>query len=148
MADKSGIGKVYPPFTWEVERGKIREMVLAIGDANPIYRDREAAVKEGYRDVPVSPTFSTVPTFWSNMGAQLLKDLKINYARVLHGEERYEYYQEIYPGDVLTGISKVVDIATKSGKTGDMDIITQEKTFVNQRNEPVMKATTVIVERK
>ena len=32
MADKSKAGKVYPPIVWEVERGKIRELVSAIGD--------------------------------------------------------------------------------------------------------------------
>ncbi|MFZ5867592.1 MAG: FAS1-like dehydratase domain-containing protein, partial [Thermodesulfobacteriota bacterium] len=56
MADKSAMGKQLPPFTWEVERGKIRELVQAIGDLNPIYSDKEAAMEEGYEDVVVPPT--------------------------------------------------------------------------------------------
>ena len=43
MFDKSKIGYSFPPFTIEVERGKIRELALAIGDDNPIYQSREAA---------------------------------------------------------------------------------------------------------
>ncbi len=43
MFDKSKIGHSFPPFTVEVERGKIRELALAIGDDNPIYHSREAA---------------------------------------------------------------------------------------------------------
>lgn len=148
MADKSGVGREYPPFRWDVERGKIREMAQAIGDGNPIYADQAAAVKEGYQDIVAPPTFSTVPTMWASVGSAMIKDLKINYSRILHGEERFEYFREIYPGDVLTGISRVASIETKSGKAGEMDIITQEKMFTNQHDEPVMKVTTVIVERK
>ncbi len=148
MADKSAIGREYPPFTWEVERGKMRELVEAIGDRNPIYADREAAIQEGYKDVVAPPTFITVPMMWSGIGMKVMKDLKINYARVLHGEERYEYFQEIYPGDILTGKVKIVGIETKSGKSGDMDIVTRETLYTNQRNGPVLKTITVTVERK
>ena len=147
MADKSGIGREYPPIKWEVERGKIRELVQAIGDGNPIYVDKETAMEEGYKDIIASPTFITVPLMWTGIGMTMIKDLKINYGKILHGEERYEYYQEIYPGDILTGRTKIINIQTKSGKSGDMDIITREILYTNQRNEPVLKATTVTVER-
>ncbi len=148
MADKSAIGREYPLFTWEVERGKIRELAEAIGDRNPVYTDREVAIQEGYKDVVAPLTFITVPMMWSGIGMKVVKDLKINYAKVLHGEERYEYFQEIYPGDILTGKVKVVGIETKSGKSGEMDIVARETLYTNQRNEPVLKAITVTVERK
>ena len=147
MADKSAVGKEFPPYTWEVERGKIREMAQAIGDDSPIYTNREAAVKEGYKDVVAPPTFTTVPGHWTGVGVNVLKELGVNYSRVLHGEERYEYYQEIYPGDVLTGRVKILSIESKSGKSGDMDIVTREFLYTNQRNEPVLKAISVTVER-
>jgi acyl dehydratase len=147
MADKSAIGKEFPPYVWEVERGKIREMAQAIGDGNPIYTDKEAAIREGYRDVVASPTFITVTAMWTGIGREIMKQLKMNYSRILHGEESYEYFQEIYPGDVLTARSRIVSIDTKSGKSGDMDIVTRETMFTNQLNEPVLKAKTVTVER-
>lgn len=34
-----------------VERGKIKELALAIGDKNPIYVDAVAARLAGYRDI-------------------------------------------------------------------------------------------------
>ena len=147
MADKTGVGREYPPFTWEVERGKIREMVQAIGDGNPIYANKETAIQEGYRDMVASPTFITVAAMGSGISQTIIKDLKINYARILHGEERYEYFQEIYPGDILTGKTRIVSIITKSGKSGDMDFVTRETLYTNQRNELVLKATSVTVER-
>jgi acyl dehydratase len=148
MADKSFIGKEFPAFTWEVERGKIRELATAIGDDNPIYVDSEAAVKEGYEDVVAPPTFITAVNFWSEIGKRVNAAAGINFSRVLHGGETYEYFKEIYPGDVLKGVTKIVSIETKPGKSGDMEIITRETLYTNQKDELVLKATTVAVERK
>lgn len=149
MADNTKIGTEFSPIIWEVERGKIREMVKAIGDPNPVYLDREAAREEGYRDTPVPPTFLTVPMMWSSSMPVLINDLKINFMMVLHGEEEYEYYREIYPGDTITGIPKVVNIEEKTSRSGSrMDMITVEILYKNQNNEKVAKARTLMVERK
>ena len=42
----------FPPYTIEVERGKVRELALAIGDENAIYQSRQAAQAAGYADAP------------------------------------------------------------------------------------------------
>ncbi len=119
MFDKSKIGYSFPPFTIEVERGKIRELALAIGDDNPIYQSREAAQAAGYPDVPLFPTAPTLFTFWGNakMVSQIVS-LGINVMRVLHGEEEYEYLAPINAGDILTGVMTVVDGKTRQGKDG------------------------------
>jgi acyl dehydratase len=149
MADRSKVGKEYPPIVWEVERGKIREMALAIGDLNPVYHNREAARSEGYRDTPAPPTFFTVPMMWSSSMPMLINDLKINFFAVLHGEEGYEYYRDIYPGDVITGVPKVVGIEEKDGRRGrKMDVVTVEILYTNQDGEKVGKARTTMLEIK
>ena len=149
MADSTKVGKTFDPIVWEVERGKIRELAKAIGDMNPIYHNKDAAVKEGYRDTPAPPTFLTVPMMWSSPMPVLINELKINFMMVLHGEEEYEYYREIYPGDTITGIPKVVAIEEKTSKSGKkMDMVTVEILYKNQRNEDVAKARTLLVERK
>lgn len=148
MADKTKVGKEYPPVVWEVERGKIRELVRAIGDPNPVYTDRDAAIAQGYKDVPASPTFLTVPAMWCNTLAIVLLDASVNVAMVLHGEEEYEYLAEIYPGDVLTGAPKLVSIEEKESKSGRMmHMVTIETNYTNQRGEKAAKARTLIVER-
>jgi len=148
MADKTKVGKEYPPVLWEVERGKIRELVRAIGDPNPVYTNRDAAIAEGYKDVPASPTFLTVPAMWCNILAIVLLDASVNVAMVLHGEEEYEYLAEIYPGDILTGVSKLVSIEEKVSKSGRMmHMVTIETNYTNQRGEKAAKARTLIVER-
>lgn len=149
MADKSKVGSEYPAVVWEVERGKIRELVRAIGDPNPVYVDKNAAVALGYRDVPASPTFLTVPAMWCNILATVLLDAGVNIAMILHGEEEYEYFQEIYPGDILTGIPKLVAVEEKQSKSGrTMDMVTIETSYKNQRGEAVANARTLIVERR
>jgi len=149
MADLSKVGTEYSPITWEVERGKIRELAKAIGDPNPIYLDKDAAVAEGYEDTPASLTFLTVPMMWSDKMPAVINDLKINFMMVLHGEEEYEYYQSIYPGDVITGTPKVTKMEEKTSKSGSkMDMVTMEVLYTNQRGEKVAKARSLLVERK
>lgn len=149
MADKAKVGREYAPVTWEVERGKIAEMAKAIGDPNPIYLDREAAVKQGYKDTPAPPTFLTVPMMWSSSMPAVITDLNINFMMVLHGEEEYEYYREIYPGDKLTGAPKVVSIEEKTSKSGrKMDMVTIEIVYTDEKGEKVARSRSLLVERK
>jgi len=150
MFDKSKIGHSFPPFTIEVERGKMRELALAIGDDNPIYQDREAAQAAGYADVPLFPTAPTMFNFWGNtkMVSQLVS-LGINVMRVLHGEEEYEYFAPINVGDTLTGVMIVVDGKSRQGKDGStMDILTVEIRYTNQHNQLVLNAREMIVVRE
>ncbi len=150
MFDKSKIGQSFPPFTFEVERGKIRELALAIGDDNPIYQSREAAQAAGYPDVPLFPTAPTMFVFWGN--SQLvsqLASLGINVSRILHGEEEYEYLAPIYPGDVLSGVMTLVDGKSRQLPGGSsMDVLTLEIRYTNQHHQPVLKAREVLIVRE
>ena len=149
MFDKSKVGQSFPPFTIEIERGKIRELALAIGDDNPIYQSKEAAQAAGYPDVPLYPTSPTTFAFWGNkkMVGQL-SSLGINLMRVLHGEEEYEYLAPIYPGDILTGITSIVDGKTRKTREGSMDIVVSETRYANQDQQAVLVARTMIVVRE
>jgi len=150
MFDASKIGQNLASFTYEVQRNKIHELTTAIGDMNPIYHSREAAQEAGYPDVPISPTTPTMFSFWGNRqrGASLA-EVGINVARVLHGEEEYEYLAPIYPNDVLTGTTRLIDGKTRQGSDGrSMDILTLETSYVNQRQQTVLKARTTIVARE
>ncbi|MBN2539745.1 MAG: MaoC family dehydratase N-terminal domain-containing protein [Deltaproteobacteria bacterium] len=149
MADLSKAGTEYAPMTWEVERGKIRELAQAIGDPNPVYLDKNAAIQAGYKDTPATPTFLTVPMMWSGQMPAIINDLKINFMMVLHGEEEYEYYQLMYPGDVITGTPKITKMEEKTSKSGSkMDLVSMEVLYTNQRGEKVAKARSLLIERK
>jgi acyl dehydratase len=150
MFDKSKIGQSFPPFTIEVERGKIRELAMAIGDDNPIYQGREEAQAAGYPDVPLYPTAATIFAFWGNtkMVSQLVS-LGVNLIGVLHGEEEYEYLAPIYPGDTLTGVMTLVDGKSRQRQSGSsMDILTIEIRYTNQHGTPVLNARQVAIARQ
>ena len=150
MFDKSKLGQSFPPFTFEIERAKIHELALAIGDDNPIYHSREAAQAAGYKDVPLFPTALTMFSFWGNkqLGKQLAS-AGINVMRILHGEEQYDYLAPVYPGDTLTGVTTIVEGKNRQGRDGSsMDILTTEVRYTNQQGQPVLNARTTVVVRE
>ncbi|MCF6095392.1 MaoC family dehydratase N-terminal domain-containing protein [Microaerobacter geothermalis] len=137
------IGFTFEPYTYLVERGKIREFALAIGDDNPIYYDRERAVAQGFRDIPIPPTFATVIDMWAGPDfEQLIAALKLNPLKVLHGEQEYQYLEEICAGDEITGKSKVISAAAKRG----MKFITLETEYFNQQGKKVLVGLSTIIE--
>ena len=150
MFDQSKLGHSFPPFTIEVERCKIHELTLAIGDENPIYHSSEAALAHEYRDVPISPTTPTIFNFWGN--TQLWNQLAsagLNTTRILHGEEEYQYLAPIYPGDRLTGVVTIVEGKNRRSKDGSsMDIVTIETRYSNQQETPVLTARATLVVRE
>ena len=74
MADKSKLGMEFSPYTFEVEKGKIAEFAMAISQkedkdqVNPLYVNREAAQKAGYKDIIAPPTFQTCFPLWAGGG--------------------------------------------------------------------------------
>ncbi len=150
MFDTSKVGQSFPPFTIEVARNKIHELTSAIGDDNPVYHSRAAAQAAGFSDVPISPTTPTMLGFWGNTGfGRELANVGINVMRVLHGEEEYDYLAPIYPGDVLTGVTTIVEGKHRSSKDGSsMDILTTETRYTNQHQQAVLTTRSTIVVRE
>lgn len=149
MADISKVGTGLPPFIFEVDRVKIKELVHAIGDDNPIFVNNETARAEGYLDTPCPPTFVTL-AFQEFTCAYLkaFEELGVSLENVLHGEEEYEYLREIYPGDLLTCGMVFESIVPKQTKSGQMVLITLRTSFTNQKGEEVLRARSLIIERK
>ncbi|GLV57947.1 hypothetical protein KDH_47820 [Dictyobacter sp. S3.2.2.5] len=149
MFDKEKVGYSFPAFMIMIERGKIHELALAIGDENPIYHDLEAAKAAGYDDLPLPPTAPTIFTFWGNTQLwEQLSSVGINVARVLHGEEEYEYVAPIAANDTLTGVTTIVDGKTRRTREGSMDILTTETRYTNQHQQHVLSAKTMFIVRE
>lgn len=147
MTDKSVIGKAYPSFVYEVEKIKIKELAEAIGDDNPLYRNEEAARGSKHGSLIAPPTFPTLfrSEEWDIM--DMLNDLKVDISKLLHGEQEYEYFRLIKPGDRLTCTTRIKDIYTKEGKSGSMDMITTETDCVDGKGELVVRARALLVVR-
>jgi acyl dehydratase len=106
------IGREYPADEiYEVSREKIRDFALAIGDPNPIYLDADAAKAAGHPDVVAPPTFLTVLGFRFAMNSPIVDpDFGLNYALVVHGEQRFVAHRPVYAGDRLVSTQIVDDI--------------------------------------
>lgn len=142
------IGMEFEPYSLAVEQGKIRELALAIGDDNAIYYDLDAAKKEGYKGIPIPPTFFQVVDLWGGLGSvEKMAKMKLTLARVLHGQQEYEYLGDIVAGDVLSVTSKVVDVVSKTGNSGVMEFVTMQNQYRNQHGELVAQSRNTIVHR-
>ena len=138
------IGKTFPPSApYEISRVKLAEFADAIGDGNPLYRDRAAAVEAGFPDVIAPPTFPIVISMASSGQAMADPGLNLNYAMVVHGEQRFEYQRPLHAGDVVTAevtISDVRDIGRNS-------VITTSTKISTLNGEHVCTAHATLVER-
>ncbi|MBE7440135.1 MAG: MaoC family dehydratase N-terminal domain-containing protein [Spirochaetales bacterium] len=137
-------GKKLPSYSYTVERGKVREFCLAIGEQNPIYTDPVAARAAGFEDTPVPPTFQTTFVFWGWGFENFWKDLSglgIDTSRLLHMKEEYTYLRPIYPGTVIKAEGEISDV-----KTGKMDMVTFKTVYSDDRG-PCIEAEMAIVMR-
>jgi acyl dehydratase len=103
--DDSARGREYPPQTYEVSREKVREFAEAIGDANPVYVDRDAAATHGHADIAAPPTFVMIPVM--NGFDMLMDDLGIEFARVVHVSQRFAYERAVVAGDHLVATTRL-----------------------------------------
>lgn len=145
---KDKIGLVLKPYSLEVEKGKIKEFAIAIGDDNPIYYSLEAAMAAGYEGIPIPLTFLQVIDSFGGYGSdELMEKLNLNRVKILHGEQEYEYFMDVYAGDTLSVVSKVTNVETKLGKSGGMDLVTTENEYRNQEGDLVAISRRVLVHR-
>ncbi|QQK76425.1 MaoC family dehydratase N-terminal domain-containing protein [Salicibibacter cibarius] len=149
MSDKQQlIGLELEPYHFDVEKGKIKELAMAIGDDNPIYFSEDAAKKEGFEGIPIPLTFLQAIDLWGGYTFdKKVEVLDINPVKVLHGEQEYEIIGDIYAGDHVTVTSKVIDVRVKEGASGGMNLITTENIYTNQHDKKVAIARSTTIER-
>ncbi len=138
------LGKIFPPGEpYEVSRVKLREFADAIGDQNPVYHDRAAARAAGFPDVIAPPSFPIVISAASAGRAIADPGLNLNYAMVVHGDQRFEYSRPIVAGDVVTAEVTITEIRDV-GRNSMLTTSTQIRTV---GGEHVCTAHTTLVER-
>jgi acyl dehydratase len=137
-------GRTFPASEpYEVSRIKIAEFATAIGDQNPLFRDRAAAQAAGHPDVIAPPTFAIVISVAGSGAALADPGLGLNYAMVVHGEQRFSYTRPITAGDVVTAQVTISDIRD----AGRNVMITTSTEIRTLGGELVCTAESTIVER-
>jgi hypothetical protein len=120
-------GKVYPPAPFEVNAERVRAFALAVG------------APEG----PVPPTFATVAEFEALPRIIADPELGLDFTRVVHGEQDYEWHRPLFPGDSLTAVTRIASIRHKGG-TG---FLTVETELRDTGDEVVVLARATLIER-
>ena len=109
------VGKQWPAATYEVGAEKVREFADAIGAANPVHRDHEAAKSAGFRDLVAPPMFCVVYSARAMGPAMLDPEVGINLAAMLHGSQQFEWDEPVCDGDVIETGATCVEIYEKGG---------------------------------
>lgn len=136
-------GRSYPPSgPYAVRAADIAAFADAVGSADPVHHDPEAARAAGYGDVIAPPTFAV--TLAQQCDAEYVRDpdAGIDYSRVVHGEQRFVHHRPITAGDELMGELTVDSIRSAGGHS----MITT-RTELTAAGEPVCTSTSTIVVR-
>ena len=145
--NRAVLGREFPPFAVTVERGKIKEFARAIGDLNPFYLDDDVGRASEWGDIIAPPTF---PITFRDDGvdsAGFLRDLGTDISRLLHGEQEFETFRPLRPGETYLCRARVVDMYEKTGKSGAMGFVVRETAVTDRDNEIVAKMRAVTVVR-
>jgi acyl dehydratase len=144
--NKALLGKEYPPYAVTVERGKIKEFARAIGDDDPLYVDDRVGAASVWGDVIAPPTFSITFRDEAADTTAFLKELGTDISRILHGEQEFEIFRPLQPGQTYLCRAKIVDIYEKTGRSGPMAFVVRETTIADGSNEIVatMRGVTVV----
>lgn len=132
-----------PTDSYVVGREKVREFAAATFADDPIHTDPEAAKKRGFSDVVAPVTFPVV--IQEKTLHQLLShpDAGIDFSRVVHGDQRFDYSRPIVAGDELVATLRV----TKVQSLGGHSMVTSESTIQTLTGEHVVTAISTLVVR-
>jgi acyl dehydratase len=137
-------GRAYPPApVYEVGREKIAEFATAIGSADPAHSDPDAARALGHPDVVAPPTFAIIVAQRAEAAVMQDPDARIDYSRLVHGEQRFRHHRPIVAGDRLVATPHV-DSVREAGGHG---MVTTRVEITTEAGDPVATALSTVVVR-
>jgi hypothetical protein len=136
-------GKRYPRTPgYLVGREKVREFARAVM-AGAESLDLEYARSNGYSDLVVPPTFPVVIQEQSLQVVLADPEAKIDFSRVVHGDQRFVYERPIVAGDELTSELEVASVKSLGGN----HMVTFETKIFDAKDALVCTAISTLVVR-
>jgi acyl dehydratase len=136
-------GKEYPAISFPVDRERVLAFADAIDEDNPVFRDPGAARGAGYGEQLAPPTFITTMQIMASAQVVLDQDLGLDYSRVVHGEQEYEWRRPVQVGDVLSAVPRIADVYVK----GPLEFLVVESEITDPSGETVVVARTTLLSR-
>jgi len=137
-------GKQYPTTQpYLVGREKVREFARAVFAEDSVNFDIAAAQAAGFPDIVAPPTFAVV--IQEQTLHQLLDDpdANIDFARVVHGDQRFTFSRPIVAGDELTATLTVSSVKQLGGHS----MVTADTTIHDTQGAHVVTAVSTLVVR-
>ena len=131
--ETEAVGKRYDPVLYAVGREKIREYAAAVGEADPVHFDLEAARAAGYPDLVAPPMFAAVYSAPALGPALLDPELGIDFTMMVHGGQEFVWGAPVVAGDEITTVATVKEIYAR----GAMGFYVFASESENQRGERV-----------
>jgi len=155
--DRSHLGRRYGPYRFTVGREHVRDFAAATGmgvpgrvlrrppdGAHPWTFDEAAAAGSPHGGLVAPPAFAA--TFAIEPFSAACQDpaLGIDLVRLVHGEQAFEWFGPIRPGDEITTTGEITDLRDR----GPLDFLEVTTTSENQRGEPVVRGVWTAVIRR
>ena len=138
------VGRSYPASApYVVGREKVREFARALGETDPVYFDPDAARGRGFADVVAPPTYAIRLSRAAAANVVTDAELGLDYSRVVHGDQRFEYSRPIVAGDELVTTVTIESIRSAAGN----DIITTRADIATVDGELVVRSYSTLVSR-
>ena len=116
--------------TFKVTKDQIDDFAKSIGDSN-------SYVSDGF----ASPTFLISIQMGAMQVALFDPELGLDWNKVVHGEQSFEYKKPVKAGDELSFISTIEDIKTKVGN--DFITIRSDVKDLNNKDVATLRATLI-----
>lgn len=144
MLNETFVGRSYSPSApYLVGREKVREFARALGETDPIHFDSDVARARGFADVVAPPTYAIRMSMAAAENVVMDPELGLDYTRVVHGDQRFEYARPIVAGDELTTTVTIDGIRSAAGN----DILTTRAEIRTMAGELVMTSVSTLVAR-
>jgi acyl dehydratase len=115
VIDRQFAGRRIPARRVAIERGQVDLFCKAIGEANRIYHDEDAARAAGLPAIPAPPTFGFTLKALTGQPFNYLSAMGVDNRRLLHGKQELEHRSPLYVGDVIEVATIIQGIENTSG---------------------------------
>ncbi len=136
-------GKTYGEATFEVERDRVTQFSLAVGEDDPRFLEDGAARAEGFPEQLAFPTFPTTVGILASAQVVMDAELGLDYTRVVHGEQEFEWKRPIVVGDVLKSTPRIADVYVR----GPNEFLVIESEIIDADGEVVCVARSTLLSR-
>ena len=105
------VGRSYGPMKFTVGIEKVREYATATKNDHPWHHSEEAAADIG--GVIAPPMFIVIPAFKPVIACVMDKDLEVNLAKLVHGEQSFDFHKPIQAGAQLFTTGTIESVREK-----------------------------------